>query len=44
VFAMLRRQKRPIEFTGGLEARALEDYQVGLLADLRPRPNMFFAL
>jgi hypothetical protein len=42
-FAMLRRQKRPVEFTGGLEARALEDYQVGLLADLRPRPNMFFA-
>lgn len=51
VFAMLRRQKKRdwpgwdgrIEFTGGLEARALEDYQVGLLADLRPRPSMFFA-
>lgn len=43
VFAMLRRQKRRVEFTGGLEARALEDYQVGLLADLRPRPNMFWA-
>ena len=43
VFAMLRRQKRQIEFTGGLEALALQDYQVGLLADMRPRPNCFFA-
>jgi hypothetical protein len=43
VFDMLRRQNRQIEFTGGLEARALEDYQVGLLASLRPRPQMFFA-
>jgi hypothetical protein len=43
VFAMLRRQNRRIEFTGGLEALALEDYQVELLASLRPRPNMFFA-
>jgi hypothetical protein len=47
VFAMLRRvshdRRRRVEFTGGLEALALEDYQVGLLADLRPRPNCFFA-
>ena len=43
VFDMLRRQGRRVEFTGGLEARSLEDYQVGLLADLRPRPNCFFA-
>jgi hypothetical protein len=43
VFAMLARQKRQIEFTGGLEARAMEDYQVGLLADMKPRPNCFFA-
>lgn len=43
VFAMLRRQGRQVEFTGGLEAMALEDYQVGLLADLKPRPNCFFA-
>lgn len=43
VFAMLRQQKGRVEFTGGLEALALEDYQVGLLADLRPRPNMFWA-
>lgn len=43
VFAMLRRQSRRVEFTGGLEARALEDYQVDLLANLRPRPSMFWA-
>lgn len=43
VFAMLRRQKCRVEFTGGLEALALEDYQVDLLASLKPRPNMFFA-
>lgn len=43
VFAMLRRQDRRIEFTGGLEALALQDYQVDLLASLRPRPNCFFA-
>lgn len=43
VFAMLRRQGRRVEFTGGLEALSLEDYQVGLLADLKPRPRMFFA-
>jgi hypothetical protein len=43
VFAMLRRQDRRIEFTGGLEALALEDYHVDLLASLKPRPTMFFA-
>lgn len=43
VFAMLNRQGRRCEFTGGLEALALQDYQVGLLADMRPRPNCFFA-
>jgi hypothetical protein len=51
VFAMLRRQKKAdwpgwdgrIEFTGGLEALSLQDYQVDLLAGLTPRPNMFFA-
>ncbi len=43
VFAMLRQQKRRVEFTGGLEALSLEDYQVGLLADLSPRPTMFWA-
>ncbi len=43
VFDMLRRQKRRVEFTGGLEALSLQDYQVELLASLTPRPNMFFA-
>jgi hypothetical protein len=43
VFAMLRRQDRRIEFTGGLEALSLQDYQVDLLASLKPRPTMFFA-
>lgn len=43
VFAMLARQGRQIEFTGGLEAMALQDYQVDLLASLRPRPSCFFA-
>jgi hypothetical protein len=43
VFAMLRRQKRRVEFTGGLEALSLQDYQVDLLASLRPRPVMFWA-
>lgn len=43
VLAMLARQGRRVEFTGGLEALALQDYQVGLLSDLKPRPNCFFA-
>lgn len=43
VFEMLARQGRRVQFTGGLEALALQDYQVGLLADLKPRPNCFFA-
>lgn len=43
VFKMLAQQGRQIEFTGGLEAAAMEDYQVGLLADMKPRPNCFFA-
>lgn len=43
VFQMLRNQDRRIEFSGGLEALSLQDYQVDLLASLKPRPNMFFA-
>lgn len=43
VFEMLRKQKRRVEFTGGLEALALQDYQVDLLASLSPRPKMFWA-
>lgn len=43
VFDMLRQQSRRVCFTGGLEAAALEDYHVELLASLRPRPAMFWA-
>lgn len=43
VFDMLRRQNRRAEFTGGLEAMALQDYQVDLLAGLKPRPKCYFA-
>ena len=43
VFAMLRRQTRRVEFTGGLEALSLQDYQIDLLAGLTPRPTCFFA-
>jgi hypothetical protein len=43
VFQMLSRQGRRIHFTGGLEALSLQDYQVHLLASLKPRPVCFFA-
>ncbi len=35
VFAMLRRQKQPIRFTGGLEAARLKDWHLGELLTLR---------
>lgn len=43
VFEMLSRQGRRIHFTGGLEALSLQDYQVHLLASLKPRPVCVFA-
>lgn len=43
VFRMLGRQTRRVEFTGGLEALSLKDYQVDLLAGLHPKPACFFA-
>jgi hypothetical protein len=43
VFEMLKRQKRQAEFTGGLQAKILSDWHIGLLSDLKPRPNCFFA-
>lgn len=43
VFAMLKRQPGRIEFTGGLEAKSLKDYQVDLLASLSQKPSMFWA-
>ena len=42
VFSMLKRQSHRAEFTGGLEAKILRDFHVGLLADLKPK-QMFFA-
>ena len=42
VFAMLKRQRERIEFTGGLEAAILKPWHVDLLADLKPK-QMFFA-
>lgn len=42
VFAMLRRLWRPVEFTGGLEAKHLTNYHVQLLAGI-PVKQMFFA-
>lgn len=43
VFDMLRRQTQRVCFTGGLEAAALQDYQVDLIASLHPKPAMFWA-
>ena len=42
VFAMLKRQPRRAEFTGGLEAARLQPWHVELLRELRPK-QMFFA-
>lgn len=45
VFGMLRQydRKQRVTFTGGLEALSLQEYQVELLASLRPKPAMFWA-
>ena len=42
VFEMLKRQPRPAEFRGGLEAARLKDWHVDLLLSIRVR-QMFFA-
>jgi hypothetical protein len=42
VFAMLKRQERRAEFTGGLEAARLKPWHVDLLRDLKPK-QVFFA-
>lgn len=42
VFAMLKRQKRKAEFTGGLEAKLLKPWHVDLIRDLKPQ-QLFFA-
>jgi hypothetical protein len=41
---LLRRQNRRVEFTGSLEALSLQDYQVELLARLRPQKNGNYAV
>lgn len=43
VFAMLRRQRQRVEFTGGLEAARLQPWHVDLLASLTPRPAVWLA-
>lgn len=43
VFAMLKRQKKRVEFTGGLDVARLRGWHVDLLAELRPRPVIFVA-
>jgi hypothetical protein len=43
VVAMLSRQGRRAEFTGGLDYDLLLDWHVDLLASLKPRPTCFFA-
>lgn len=42
VFSMLKRQPKKAIFSGGLEAKLLQDWHVDLIADLRPS-QMFFA-
>lgn len=42
VFTMLKRQKHKAEFTGGFEARRLQDWHIDLLLDLKPK-QVFFA-
>jgi hypothetical protein len=42
VFAMLKRQRHPVEFTGGLEAKIIQPWHIDLLLSVRVR-QMFFA-
>lgn len=42
VFAMLKRQKHRVEFTGGMEAKRLKPWHVDLFKELRPK-QIFFA-
>lgn len=43
VFDMLSGFPRRVSFAGGLEAARLQDWHVELLAQLRPRPSVFFS-
>ena len=42
VFSMLKKQKHPIEFTGGLEAKRLKPWHVEEFTKIKPK-QMFFA-
>jgi len=42
VFDMLKRQKHPVEFTGGLEAARLKAWQAAALREINPK-QIFFA-
>lgn len=42
VFKMLKKQKEKVQFTGGLDAKLLKDWQIDLLVKLKP-VQMFFA-
>lgn len=41
VFKMLKKQKHKARFTGGLEAKILQDWHVELLADIKPKMIYF---
>lgn len=43
VLAMLARQGRRVEFTGGLQGARLQDWHVEMFSRLKPRPVCFFA-
>jgi hypothetical protein len=43
VFAMLAKQKRRVEFTGGLHAARLAPWHIDLLDSLKPRPAIWLA-
>ena len=43
VVDMLSRQKRRVEFTGGLQASRLKDWHIEGFVKLKPRPVFFFA-
>jgi len=44
VFAMLSKQKRRVEFTGGLHAARLKHWHINLLAGLKVKPVVWLAL
>jgi len=43
VFSMLTRQKERVQFSGGLEAKILQEWHVNLMCKLKPKPQLYFA-